>query len=141
MYLLAAGGILCLITRGFVLAQVQLNASLKMHTALLKRVLAAPVSFFDVTPLGRIVNRFSSDMTTIDEVCLRIGCFYKLYCTLLYCTVLQSIDFVNFRLYVVINRSSRHTLINFVGVVVLHSTDHKLSVRSLRGVGCNFVGY
>lgn len=62
------GGIACLILRGYVLAHVQLNASLKMHTALLNSVLSAPVSFFDVTPLGRIVNRFSSDMSTIDEV-------------------------------------------------------------------------
>ncbi|CAM9244868.1 unnamed protein product, partial [Ectocarpus fasciculatus] len=65
---LSVGGIACLILRGYVLAHVQLNASLKMHTALLNSVLSAPVSFFDVTPLGRIVNRFSSDMSTIDEV-------------------------------------------------------------------------
>jgi ATP-binding cassette subfamily C (CFTR/MRP) protein 1 len=32
-----------------------------------ERTLGAPIAFFDVTPLGRILNRFSSDMTTIDE--------------------------------------------------------------------------
>jgi len=30
-------------------------------------VLSASVSFFDVTPLGRIINRFSSDLGTVDQ--------------------------------------------------------------------------
>lgn len=38
-----------------------------MHKDLLHRVLGTSVSFFDVTPLGRILNRFSSDMNVVDE--------------------------------------------------------------------------
>jgi ABC-type multidrug transport system fused ATPase/permease subunit len=34
---------------------------------MLSAVLYAPMSFFDTTPLGRIVNRFSKDIYTIDE--------------------------------------------------------------------------
>ena len=30
-------------------------------------VFQAPISFFDVTPIGRIVNRFSSDVFSIDD--------------------------------------------------------------------------
>ena len=34
---------------------------------MLQTVLFLPVSFFDTTPVGRIINRFSQDMATIDE--------------------------------------------------------------------------
>jgi len=42
-------------------------AATVLHERVLKRVLFLPVSFFDVTPVGRIVNRFSQDIATIDE--------------------------------------------------------------------------
>lgn len=32
-----------------------------------KSVFGAPVSWFDATPLGRIFNRFSSDIITLDK--------------------------------------------------------------------------
>ena len=64
---LSLGGVVCLVMRGLFLAEAQMASSLHMHTRLLNRILGAPVGFFDVTPLGRIVNRFSSDMTTVDE--------------------------------------------------------------------------
>ncbi|KAG0192526.1 hypothetical protein DFQ28_008764 [Apophysomyces sp. BC1034] len=53
--------------RSLILYYGSLSASRHIHARLLDRILRAKVRFFDVTPLGRIVNRFSSDLETIDQ--------------------------------------------------------------------------
>ena len=57
-----------------VLAFFALNVSRNSHHAMVHRVLRAPTSFFDTTPMGRILNRFSRDMENVDmsiSDCLR----------------------------------------------------------------------
>lgn len=44
-----------------------LNASSILHNRMLAGVLRAPMSFFDTTPKGRIVNRFAKDIDFIDR--------------------------------------------------------------------------
>ncbi|KAJ5681964.1 uncharacterized protein N7477_001904 [Penicillium maclennaniae] len=43
------------------------NASKTMLQRAMRRVLRAPMSFFDTTPLGRITNRFSKDIQVMDN--------------------------------------------------------------------------
>ena len=49
------------------LALAVVMASATLHSKMLKNVLRSPMSFFDTTPLGRVLNRFSKDIYTIDE--------------------------------------------------------------------------
>ncbi|KAI8601841.1 hypothetical protein EDD21DRAFT_373502 [Dissophora ornata] len=44
-----------------------LDASRSIHRRLLSRILNSPVRFFDTTPLGRIMNRFTKDIETVDQ--------------------------------------------------------------------------
>lgn len=51
-------------------------ASWKLHSALAQSVLYSPLRFFEVTPIGRILNRFSKDIENIDtEVMFSIMAF------------------------------------------------------------------
>jgi ABC-type multidrug transport system fused ATPase/permease subunit len=63
---LGMGGVICLTLRAVVLAVHRLYASVKLHDDLAERVMRAPVAFFDVTPTGRVLNRFAADMDKID---------------------------------------------------------------------------
>eukprot|EP00731_Ephydatia_muelleri_P028699 Em0020g343a len=50
----------------FSLVVAEIRASRVLHNTMLERLLRAPMHFFDTTPLGRILNRFSKDVYTVD---------------------------------------------------------------------------
>uniref|UniRef100_A0A8C3QAN2 Uncharacterized protein n=1 Tax=Geospiza parvula TaxID=87175 RepID=A0A8C3QAN2_GEOPR len=71
-YLIVYGSIagansLFTIIRAFLFAYGALRAASVIHDRLLQRVLKATVTFFDSTPTGRILNRFSSDLYCVDD--------------------------------------------------------------------------
>ncbi|NXI65016.1 MRP3 protein, partial [Anseranas semipalmata] len=60
-------GLIVLIS-SFTLAMGGINAARTLHTALLENKFRTPQSFYDTTPTGRIINRFSKDIYVVDEV-------------------------------------------------------------------------
>ena len=43
------------------------NATKKLHEDMIKKVLNAPINlYFDVTPIGRILNKFSKDLSVLE---------------------------------------------------------------------------
>ena len=52
--------------RSRIVLTIGLTAGSGMHDALLTRLLKAPISFFDTTPSGRLLARFSRDLQTVD---------------------------------------------------------------------------
>ena len=55
------------LARGLLTAVAGINSARSLHDELLTNLLRVPMSFFDTTPVGRILNRFSKDQYVIDE--------------------------------------------------------------------------
>lgn len=67
IYVLSMGVMLVLkAVRGVAFVKGTLRASSRLHDELFRRILRSPMKFFDTTPTGRILNRFSKDMDEVD---------------------------------------------------------------------------
>jgi ABC-type multidrug transport system fused ATPase/permease subunit len=72
LYYISVFGVICLIEMVANIIQyvVQFyggwHASKILHHRLLDAILGAPLRFFEVTPVGRLINRFSKDLSDID---------------------------------------------------------------------------
>jgi hypothetical protein len=61
-------------------AHLAFNASKDLHHKMVLSVIEAPLAFFDVTPCGRIMNRFSRDCRSLDlDVWQQISSFLDLF--------------------------------------------------------------
>ncbi|CAF0805769.1 unnamed protein product [Adineta ricciae] len=53
--------------RTITLQSLCLNASRMLHNRMFQRLIRCPIAFFDLNPIGRILNRFTKDIALIDE--------------------------------------------------------------------------
>jgi len=97
-----------------------LRASKRIYNDVLARILRAPMSFFDTTPIGRITNRFSKDMYTVDEVMLTNLRQY-LACIINVCTTI-----------IVISSITPIFSICLVPILAFYVTQQKYFTRSYR---------
>jgi ABC-type multidrug transport system fused ATPase/permease subunit len=65
--LLSSMAIVSSTIRSMIFVVMGVKASKQMHSLLLRGVVSSPVAHFDTTPIGRILNRFTTDLTIADE--------------------------------------------------------------------------
>ncbi|KAF9585713.1 hypothetical protein BGW38_001093 [Lunasporangiospora selenospora] len=72
-YLSVYGGLVTAVVlgaygRAFFLSWVTFKKSIAYHDRIFRKIMRAPMSYFDVTPLARILNAFARHMSVVDEV-------------------------------------------------------------------------
>eukprot|EP00177_Eucheuma_denticulatum_P007234 GFKZ01013162.1.p1 GENE.GFKZ01013162.1~~GFKZ01013162.1.p1 ORF type:complete len:1384 (+),score=212.46 GFKZ01013162.1:285-4436(+) len=67
-FALGIGYAIAVMVRGIWFLNLALVASRRLQSSMLHSVLRAPMAFFDTTPIGRIISRFSRDVSALDEL-------------------------------------------------------------------------
>jgi ATP-binding cassette subfamily C (CFTR/MRP) protein 1 len=99
---LGAGTAITVLVRTATVAVVGLRASRQLFDSMTVSLLKAPLRFFDVNPIGRILNRYGDDMTAVDFM---ISFAFQEFLGLLFFTACQLATAVY--------------MINYVGVLVI----------------------
>ncbi|GAB9477641.1 Abc transporter c family member 5, partial [Globisporangium polare] len=78
--LLSLGAALMVLTRTLTIAVVGLRASRHLFDSMTHALLNAPLRFFDANPIGRIVNRYSDDVSSVDfNIPIAFGSFLSMF--------------------------------------------------------------
>eukprot|EP00948_MAST-09A_sp_MAST-9A-sp1_P001758 g1758.t1 len=116
------------LTGAYLMARGRVKCARTLHSLLLKTLVYAPISFFDVTPIGRVLNRFTNDVSRIDMKLVLLMMF----------TVITSSMALSSMVAIVISSWSSIFLIVFVCIVFvtlyLHARTTAIQVGRLEAV-------
>ncbi|XP_029021322.1 ATP-binding cassette sub-family C member 5 isoform X2 [Betta splendens] len=95
VYVASMGVVLLLkTTRGLVFVKCTVKAASALHDKLFRRILRSPMRFFDTTPLGRILTRFSRDMDEVDvRLSMQAEMLLQNLTLVLFCLIMVGIVF------------------------------------------------
>jgi ABC-type multidrug transport system fused ATPase/permease subunit len=84
-------GTIVTVLRGATLSKLISESSYGLYKRMIHSLLRAPLSWFDTTPIGRILNRATKDQENVDnQLPVRIT-----FCALIYCSYLTTTIMVN----------------------------------------------
>ncbi|KAL1677546.1 P-loop containing nucleoside triphosphate hydrolase protein [Schizophyllum commune] len=79
-----------------------MRSAKRMHDAMLDALMRAPLSFFELTPTGRVLNLFSRDTYVVDQVLPRLlGMTFRTFATCLAILVVIGVSFPPFLIAVI----------------------------------------
>jgi len=74
------GQVLLVTGMSLMLAYSAMKAARNLHQGLLVNIMHLPMQFFETTPIGRIINRFSRDVNSVDDKIPRsLGMFLRTF--------------------------------------------------------------
>ncbi|KAN0009360.1 hypothetical protein ACTFIU_006645 [Dictyostelium citrinum] len=89
---LGMAAVIISVCRNFIYFEYSVHAARAIHHELFNALLKKPMSFFDQTPIGRIINRFTRDLDGIDNlIATSISSFVTLMLTVIATVILVSI--------------------------------------------------